>query len=114
MGRIVASNHSFIGFTAASIAADMRFEKSVGNVGIEVCGCGGLRAGVLAACLGAAAGTGTVAREIAAAQTDPSTAWRCELFCGAAPSPATIPAHDLGVSVLELLMNGGIDFARGV
>ena len=92
----------------------MRFERSAGNVGVEIYDCGRLRAGVLAACPGAAATTGTGAREIAAAQTDPSPAWRCNFFCGAAASPATIPAHDLGVSFPELLMNCGIDFALGV
>ena len=103
-----------MGFNAASIATDLRFERSAGNVGVEICGRGGLRAGVLAACPGAAATTGTGARETAAAQTDPSPAWRCKFFCGVAASAATIPAHDLGVSVPELLMNCGIDFARGV
>ena len=112
MGRIVASSRSFIGFNAASIAADMMLDKSAGKVGAQCCGCGLTRA--WGAGVGTAAITGTGARDTAAAQTDPSPALRCcEPFGDVAESPATMPAQDLGVSVPELRTNCELGFSRG-
>ena len=50
----------------------------------------------------AAATTGTGARDVAAAQTNPSPARRCcKILCGATASLVTIPANELCVSVPE-------------
>ena len=83
------------------IRPKMMSEKSAGKLGAQCCNCGLIRAGSAGA--GAAATAETGARDTAEAHTEPSPALRfCTPFCGAAVSPATIPAQDCGISVPEL------------